>query len=130
MLALKGKTRRLDDPEICATRLDFNDMKRHGFLHRDCNWDEMYYQVQFFSNGERYVRLPAPFLFDNVARQGWRFSEEEMDTILEEEARNRPQPQVDSAESSATGGGISVYHYGAAPSQEDAAGWSGWYPRH
>ena len=84
------------------TRLDLAAMKVHHFVTYDSTLENLQYRLLFGFDldNPRFVRLPAPVLFNTVARDGYSFSEEVLDEYLasvvpEEEPQDlqwQPQP--------------------------------------
>ena len=75
MVATDGLPVREDDIEMNIVRLDFAAMKSHQFITHDSTWENLQYKLPFAFNvaNPRFVILPAPALFDAVARNGYSF---------------------------------------------------------
>ena len=69
-------------------------MKHHQFITRESVVDNMVYRLIFDTNDKKYCPIPAPLLYDNVARGGYSFPLGELRAYLESvgfpEDRTRP----------------------------------------
>ena len=79
-------------------RLDLAAMKSHHFVTYHSTLENVQYRLLFGFDldNPRFVRLPAPVLFNTVARDGYSFPEEVLDEYLtslvpEEEPEEEPQ---------------------------------------
>ena len=89
---------REDDLELDFTRLDLAAMKAHHFVTYDSTMENLQYRLLFGFDldNPRLVRLPAPVLFNSVARNGYFFIEDvlhEYVTSLAPEEEPEEQPQ-------------------------------------
>ena len=98
MLATTMLPPREDDIELDVIRLELAAMKLHHFLTFDSPFENLQYRLLFGFNldNPRFVRLPAPALFNIIARGGYSFPEEVLDEYLaslvpEEEPEEEPQ---------------------------------------
>ena len=98
MLATALLPPREDDCALDFVRLDLAAMKSHHFITYDSTLENLQYRLlfSFDLDNPRFVRLPAPVLFNIIARDGYSFSEEVLDEYLaslepEEEPEEEPQ---------------------------------------
>ena len=89
---------REDDLELDFTRLDLAAMKAHHFVTYDSILENLQYRLLFGFDldNPRFVRLPAPVLFNIIGRDRYSFPEEVLDEYLaslvpEEEPMEEPQ---------------------------------------
>ena len=89
---------REDDLELDFIRLNLAAMENHHFVTYDSTLENLQYRLLFCFDldNPRFVRLPAPALFDIVARDGYSFPEEVLDEYIaslvsEEEPEEEPQ---------------------------------------
>ena len=105
----------------------------HRFVTRWSTLEDLSYELLFVNNSERIVCLPAPLLVNYNARNGWSFSEDELNAYLEEHGpRAEPaggQPEEDYTQShTVASSSYQYYDFGASSSQDppydDAPGWN------
>ena len=97
MLATALLPPREDDLELDFIRLNLAAMKSHQFIAYDSTLENLRYRLlfSFDLDNPRFVRLPAPVLFNIIARDGYSFPEEVLDEYLaslvpEEEPEEEP----------------------------------------
>ena len=75
---------REDDLALDFIRLDVAAMKAHHYVSYDSTLENLKYRLLFACdlNNPRFVRLPAPILFNTIAREGYSFPEEVLDQYL------------------------------------------------
>jgi hypothetical protein len=91
LLAMHGVGPHHFDIQLPIERLDLNSMISHQFISRWSTIDNLSYELVFVKKTrwrtktyERIVCLPAPLLFNLDVRQGWSFSEGDLDAYMEE----------------------------------------------
>ena len=102
MLSFARMSVREDDILMNVSRLNLAAMKSHLFVTHDFTLENLKYRLLFAFNlgNPHFVRLPAPVLFDSIARGGHYFPEGVLDEYLaalvpEEEPQDlRWQPQA------------------------------------
>ena len=84
MLSFAGLPVREDDLEMRVGRLNLAAMKSRNFVTNDSTLENLQYRLLFAFNLDtpRFLRIPAPLLFDPIARGGYFFSEEVLDQYL------------------------------------------------
>ena len=80
-LSFAGLPIREYDYEMPVSRLNLAAMKLHHFVTNDSTLENLQYRLLFAFDldNHRFVRIPAPILYDIVARDGYSFPEEVMD---------------------------------------------------
>ena len=88
MLTEAGLPVREDDIEMDVVRLDFSALKSHHFITHTSTWENLHYKLMFAFNlaNPHFVRLPAPSLFNAMARNVYSFPEEDLDQYLAAQA--------------------------------------------
>ena len=84
MLANAMLPPREDDFALDLIRLDLAAMKSHHYVSYDSTLENLQYRLLFACDlhNPRFVRLPAPVLFDTAVRDGYSFPEEVLDEYL------------------------------------------------
>ena len=84
MLSFARLPVREDNIEMNVSRLYLAAMKSHQFVTHDSTLENLQYRLLFAFDldNPRFVRIPAPVLFDTFARDGYSFPEEMLDQYL------------------------------------------------
>ena len=84
MLSFVGMPIREDDILMNVSRLNLATMKSHHFVSNDSTLENLQYRLLFAFDldNPRFVRIPAPVLFDPIARGGHSFLEGVLDEYL------------------------------------------------
>ena len=89
---------RVDDLPLPFLRLDLDAMKRHEFVTRNSELGNLDYMIRFNEKCSRIIRLPAPLFFSFTSRNGWSFTEVELDEYLARQQFYAPMMEADAPE--------------------------------
>src|SRR3954467_7800255 len=73
---------------------DLAAMKRHEFVTRTSEFGNLIYILRFGLINIREIRLPAPFWFDSVHRNGWFFNVIQFDEFMAQQQFHNPMEGV------------------------------------
>ncbi|KAE8816208.1 hypothetical protein D1007_06332 [Hordeum vulgare] len=76
------RTVRTDDAHFPFKSFDLTAMKRHEFVTRTSEFDNLVYIMRFGEFTTREICLPAPILFDYTSKNGWSFTAIELDEFM------------------------------------------------